>query len=90
MIMLFLKAGFCNYSKTKTKAKAENFGREKATRTVVSLNLFLSTQKKQANEMDLCLGTRPHSSVFNHDQRVSNLNWATPIFNYPTQTTKYW
>lgn len=48
MIMLFLKAGFCNYSKTKMKVKAENFGKEKAMRTVVSLNLFVSNQNKQA------------------------------------------
>ena len=49
MIMLFLKAGFCNYSKTKMKVKAESFGKEKATRTIVSLKLFVSTENnKQA------------------------------------------
>lgn len=56
--MLFLKAGFYNYSETKMESKrAENFGKRK-TRTAVSLNFFLCvsthTTNKQ-NEMDLLL-----------------------------------
>lgn len=38
--MLFLKAGFYNYSKTKME-KAENFGKGRTTRTAVNLNFFL-------------------------------------------------
>lgn len=53
VIMLFLKAGFYNYSKW--KVKAENFGKGKTTRTAVNLNfLCLFTTNKQ-NEMDLLL-----------------------------------
>lgn len=55
--MLFLKAGFYNYSETKMESKrAENFGKRK-TRTAVSLNfLCVSTHKtNKQNEMDLLL-----------------------------------